>query len=107
MCIRAAIANERRAWEAKEAKKKAAADEGKEYESDDEAPVGMEEVPFITKKMFLNALEHTRRCVSKADLDKYMQYKVRHTDTHTQTHGHTHTDTRKHTHTYMAQPCRT
>jgi len=75
MCVRAAIANERRVWEAKEAKKKAAADEGKDYESDGEE-VAVEDVPFITKKMFGNALEHTRRSVSKADLEKYMRYKV-------------------------------
>jgi len=71
--IRGAISAERKAWEAKEAKKKEAADKGEEYHSDEEAKV--EIVPFITKKMVLTSLSYGKRSVSPEDLAKYMAYK--------------------------------
>jgi len=71
--IRSAISQERKIWEAKEAKKKEAADKGVEYMSDDEAKE--EIVPYITKKMMLQSLQYARRSVSPEDLAKYMAYK--------------------------------
>jgi transitional endoplasmic reticulum ATPase len=75
--IRGCIAEERKAWEAKEKLKAAAAAAGKEYESDDEkqdSEAG-DPIPYITKKMLLDSLQYARRSVSKADLEKYMKYK--------------------------------
>jgi len=71
--IRRAITQERLAFERKEAKKKAAADAGEEYVSDEEQ--GEDIVPWITKEMLEKALQVARRSVSKQDLERYMKYK--------------------------------
>jgi transitional endoplasmic reticulum ATPase len=71
--IRRAITQERLAFERKEAKKKAAADAGEEYVSEEEA--GEDIVPWITKEMLQKALQVARRSVSKQDLERYMKYK--------------------------------
>jgi len=71
--IRRAITQERLAFERKEAKKKAAADAGEEYVSEEEA--GEDIVPWITKEMLQKALQVARRSVSKQDLEMYMKYK--------------------------------
>lgn len=71
--IRTCIAEERRRFEAREAKKAAAAEKGEEYESDEEPEE--EIIPFITKSMLQSAMSYARRSVTKADLEKYMKYK--------------------------------
>jgi len=71
--IRGCIAEERKKYDAREAKKKACEEKGEEYKSDDEPEE--EQIPFITKQMLLSALSYARRSVSKADLEKYMKYK--------------------------------
>lgn len=71
--IRGCIAEERKKFEAREAKKKAAEEKGEEYQSDDEPEA--EQIPYITKQMLLSSLSYARRSVSKADLEKYMKYK--------------------------------
>jgi len=73
--IRACINQERRKWEAKEAKKKAAADKGEEYHSDEEKDDEPDPVPYITKRMLLSSLTGAKRSVTKADLEKHMKYK--------------------------------
>jgi transitional endoplasmic reticulum ATPase len=72
--IRGCIAEDRKKFEAREAKKKACEEKGEGYVSDDEAPEA-EQIPYITKAMMLNALSYARRSVTKADLEKYMKYK--------------------------------
>lgn len=71
--IRGCIAEERKKFEAREAKKKECEEKGEEYHSDDEA--APEQIPYITKNMLLSALSFARRSVTKADLEKYMKYK--------------------------------
>ena len=71
--IRRAITQERAAFERKEAARKAAADAGTEYVSDEEKEDDI--VPFITKDMLQKALNVARRSVSKQDLERYMKYK--------------------------------
>jgi transitional endoplasmic reticulum ATPase len=71
--IRRAIDQERKKFEAREAKKKAAADAGEGYVSDEEEEA--EIIPYITKDMLKSALSGARRSVSKQDLEKYMKYK--------------------------------
>jgi len=72
--IRACINQERKKWEAKEAKKKAAEDKGEEYHEDEEKDEE-DPVPYITKKMLLSSLSGAKRSVTKADLEKHMAYK--------------------------------
>lgn len=72
--IRGAITAERKKFEAKEAKRKAAEEAGTEYNSDEDEKDD-DAVPFITKKMLMSALSNSRRSVSPADLEKYMRYK--------------------------------
>jgi len=71
--IRRAIAKEREAFEAKEAKRKAAEEAGETYLSDEEKQD--EVVPYITKEMLLSALRNSKRSVSRVDLERYMKYK--------------------------------
>jgi len=66
---------QRKLWEAKEKKKAEAVAAGEEYESDDDEKDAADKIPYITKKMLLDALQYARRSVSKADLEKYMKYK--------------------------------
>jgi len=75
--IRLAIDAERRTFEAKEAKKKAAEEKGEEYDSDadEELKDQKEVVPYITKEMLKDALESTNPSVTKDQLDRYMKYK--------------------------------
>ena len=70
--IRGSIAEERRRWEAKEAKKKECEEKGVEYDSDEEEDLP-DPIPFITKQMLIDALKFARRSVTKEDLAKYMQ----------------------------------
>jgi len=72
--IRRCIAQERKKWEAREARKAAAEEKGEDYESEEEAEED-EIMPFITKKMMVSAMSYARRSVTKADLEKYMKYK--------------------------------
>jgi len=71
--IRNAINEERRRWEAKEAKRKEAEEKGLEFNEDEEKTE--DPVPYITKKMMLHALSHARRSVSSEDVARYMSYK--------------------------------
>jgi len=73
--IRLTIAEERREWEEKEAKRKAAEEKGEVYEEEPADPTRPDKVPYITKKMLMDALANTRRSVTKEDLAKYMSYK--------------------------------
>jgi hypothetical protein len=73
--IRQTIAEERRRWEEKEAARKAAEEKGESYEEPPTDPNQADIVPFITKKMLMDALANTRRSVTKEDLAKYMSYK--------------------------------
>jgi len=73
--IRACINQERKRWEAKEAKKKAAEEKGETYHEDEEKEES-DLVPYITKKMLLSALSVAKRSVTKADLEKHMKYKM-------------------------------
>lgn len=70
--IRGAISDERKRWEAKEAKRKAAEEKGEEYDSDEDEDLP-DPVPYITRQMLVSALKYARRSVSKEDLAKYMQ----------------------------------
>jgi len=71
--IRGCIADERKKFEANEAKKKELEAKGEEYHEDEK----VEELgpPFLTKEMLLSALSYARRSVTKADLERYMKYK--------------------------------
>jgi len=75
--IRLCIDAERRIFEKKEAKRKAAEAEGKEYDSDNDEELKDEKdlVPYITKEMLKDALENTAPSVTKDQLDRYMKYK--------------------------------
>jgi len=75
--IRLCIDAERRRWEKKEAKRKAAEAEGKDYDSDDDEEFKDEKdlVPYITKEMLKEALDNTAPSVTKEQLEKYMRYK--------------------------------
>jgi len=75
IAVREAINAERRRMEEREAKKKLAQEQGQVY-MDDENEVTEEVVPYITKEMFERALKGARRSVGKADLERYMRYKV-------------------------------
>jgi len=70
--IRGCIAEDRKRFEAREAKKKECEAKNEDYVSDEEPESGP---PFITKEMLLSALSYARRSVTKADLEKYMKYK--------------------------------
>jgi len=71
--IKDAIANERKAWEEREAKKKAAEEKGEEYVEDLEP--AKDQVPYITKAMLLQSLAHSRRSVSPSELANHMKFK--------------------------------
>ena len=78
--IRETIARERRAWEQKEAAlaagRAAAEAKGEVFVEPEEAgPPSEDMVPYLTKKMLLDALANSRRSVTKEDLAKYMSYK--------------------------------
>lgn len=71
--IRGAIDHERRIWEAKEAKRKAAEEAGEEYDSEEDEDVE-DPVPFITKSMLMDAVGQTKPSVTQADLQRYLKY---------------------------------
>jgi transitional endoplasmic reticulum ATPase len=73
MAIRSAINEERKIWEAKEAKKKECEEKGIEYKEEENAHP--DPVPYITKNMLLTALKSARPSVSAKDVERYMQYK--------------------------------
>jgi len=75
--IRLCIDAERKIWEKKEAKRKAAEAEGKDYDSDaDEELKDVKDlVPYLTKEMLKDALDNTAPSVTKDQLDRYMKYK--------------------------------
>jgi len=75
--IRLCIDAERRRFEKKEAKRKAAEAEGKDYDSDADEEFKDEKdlVPYITKEMLKDALDNTAPSVTKDQLDRYMKYK--------------------------------
>jgi len=75
--IRLCIDAERRRFEKKEAKRKAAEAEGKDYDSDADEEFKDEKdlVPYITKEMLKEALDNTAPSVTKDQLDRYMKYK--------------------------------
>ena len=74
IAIRGAIAAERRQFEEKDQRRRAAEEKGEEY--DPTADVFEDVVPYITMDMLQSALKGARRSVSKADLQRYLQYKV-------------------------------
>jgi len=71
--IRRAIDSERKKWEEREAAKKAAEEAGTEFVEEEEKD---DANPYITKDMLLSALKYARPSVSKADVQKYMKYKL-------------------------------
>jgi transitional endoplasmic reticulum ATPase len=75
--IRLCIDAERKKFEKKEEKRKAAEAEGKEYDSDEDPELKEEKdlVPYITKEMLKEALDNTAPSVTKDQLDRYMKYK--------------------------------
>jgi len=72
--IRKAIEQERKVWEAKEAKKKEAEEKGMEYHSDEEDEQ-KDMVPYITKDMLMESLQNSAPSVTKEQLERYMKYK--------------------------------
>jgi len=75
--IRLCIDAERKIFEKKEGKRKAAEADGKEYDSDadEELKEIKDLVPYITKEMLKDALDNTAPSVTKDQLDRYMKYK--------------------------------
>lgn len=74
IAIRNAINEERKRWEAKEAKRKDCEEKGIPFDEEEEVKEA-DPVPYISKKMLLHSLSHARRSVSPEDVARYMQYK--------------------------------